>query len=411
MTSTVDNINANIINKITNLQTILLAYDTYELHDNNKLIKNYLEQIADLQTAYECGSIGILKEYYNLSNNSDMDQSVNNIININSIQQLNLQKYFDHDINVKIDIIDVCIINTDLKDRNSQKLSIYNRFMKFIENENIISKIKRIYTFCSKLNKIYNVDDEDIISAFKNYSNGNIDIEYNDKLYNICNNCKSILSIESKTSEYICKKCGSVEKMYGVVFEDEQFFYQEGQRTKHGKYDPTKHCKFWVDRILARENIDDKKFKNAVKAVKACRKRDKIRTEQLTCEMIRSYLKELHLTIYNDHVSLIRKEITKREPAQLTEHEIKLVYAYFCRVIQIFNKIKTINKPNCPYHPYFIYKIIEQILKKSEHNIRRKEILSNIHLQSRETLIDNDIIWFQIVPQISEFEYVPTESR
>jgi hypothetical protein len=282
---------------------------------------------------------------------------------------------------------------------------------KFIENENIISKIKRIFTFCNKLNKIYNVDDINIISAFKNYSNGNIDIEYNDKMYNICGNCKTLLSIESKTSEYICKKCGTVEKMYGVVFEDEQFFYQEGQRTKHGKYDPTKHCKFWVDRILARENIDDKKFKNAVKSVKACRKRDKIRTEQLTCEMIRSYLKELHLTAYNDHVSLIRKEITRREPTQLTEHEIKLVYAYFCRVIQIFNKIKTINKPNCPYHPYFIYKIIEQILKKPEHNIRKKEILSNIHLQSRETLIDNDNIWSQIVPHISEFDYVPTESR
>jgi hypothetical protein len=199
--------------------------------------------------------------------------------------------------------------------------------------------------------------------------------------------------------------------MYGVVFEDEQFFYQEGQRTKHGKYDPAKHCKFWVDRIQARENIEDKKFRSAIKAVKACRKRDNIRLEQLTCEMIRSYLKELHLTAYNDHVPLIRKEITKREPSQLTDHELKLIYVYFGRVIQIFNKIKTSNKPNCPYHPYFIYKIIEQLLKKSEHSSRRKEILSNIHLQSRETLIENDCLWSQIVPHIPEFNYVPTEGR
>ena len=133
--------------------------------------------------------------------------------------------------------------------------------------------------------------------------------------------------------------------------------------------------------------------------------------EQLTCEMIRTYLKELHLTIYNDHVPLIRKEITKNEPAQLTDHELKLIYVYFGRVIQIFNKIKTTNKPNCPYHPYFIYKIIEQLLNKQEFQSRKKEILSNIHLQSRETLIDNDLLWSLIVVHIPEFTYCPTESR
>ncbi len=416
MTSTVDNINASIIGKIDNLQLILHTYDTYELGDDNAIIKNYLKQIEDIQATYECGSIGILKEYYTLCN---FKKSNNNVsINTDLINSLELTKYYDNDSTCIISEVSVEpmpeIVHSEsdfLSERNVKKQNIYNKFMKFIENENIISKIKRIYTYCTKLHKMYDAQDQEISISFKKYNTLNIDIEYNDKMYDVCILCKYPLVIEAKTSEFVCKKCGTVEKMYGVVFEDEQLFYQEGQRTKNGKYDPSKHCKFWVDRILARENIDDNKFKDAVKAVKLCRKRDNIRIEQLSCEMIRSYLKELHLTIYNDHVPFIRKKITNIEPAQLTDHELMLVHVYFSRVIQIFNRIKTSNKPNCPYHPYFIYKIIEQILKGNEHASRRKEILSNIHLQSRDTLIENDCIWIQIVPYISEFTYIPTEGR
>ena len=85
---------------------------------------------------------------------------------------------------------------------------------------------------------------------------------------------------------------------------------------------------------------------------------------------------------------------------------------------KIYNRIKPDNKPNCPYHPYFIYKIIEQLLKDPSDQRRCSEILQSIHLQSRDTLIDNDNIWKPICESLSSdclgdrtwFQYKPTES-
>ena len=118
---------------------------------------------------------------------------------------------------------------------------------------------------------------------------------------------------------------------------------------------------------------------------------------------------------------MIKKVITEKEPSILTEHECRRVYIIFSRVVQIYNRIKPDNKPNCPYHPYFIYKIIEQLLKDPIDAQRRTEILQSIHLQSRDTLIDNDNIWKPICDTLNKdflgdsnnevwFTYTPTES-
>ena len=64
------------------------------------------------------------------------------------------------------------------------------------------------------------------------------------------------MSIDSYLSAMVCEKCGMINEMLGTVFEDDQFYYQEGNRSKHGTYDPSKHCKFWVERIQARENTE-----------------------------------------------------------------------------------------------------------------------------------------------------------
>jgi len=147
-----------------------------------------------------------------------------------------------------------------------------------------------------------------------------------------------------------------------------------------------------------------------INGIKKCIKRDKIWIENLTCETIRSYLKQLKETSYNNHIPLIKKIITGVEPAQLTEHETQLVYMYFGIVIQIFGKIKGDEKANCPYHPFFIYKIIEQVLKGGKNEKRKSNILQSIHLQSRDTLIENDRLWFSICDLIPEFTKKATDA-
>jgi hypothetical protein len=124
---------------------------------------------------------------------------------------------------------------------------------------------------------------------------------------------------------------------------------------------------------------------------------------------IRRYLRQTHNSKYNEHVPLIRKLITGFTPPQLSEYEMQLIHIYFDKVIRVFDEIKPKNKTNCPYHPYFIYKIIEQIITKKTDKVRKAKILACIHLQSRETLICNDLIWGPICDRISEFEYIPTD--
>lgn len=359
MSSTIENTNTNILTKLDELKIIIDIYNQYQLDKKDDVLANQmLEQLNEILASYEFGSISILTKYY------------------------------QH------------------KDDDELKKISYNKYMKFITTENIVGRIKRVYGICCRFKKTYNVNDEKLIQAFKKYEFTPITLNYTDKSNVICI-CGKSYNIESNNSEFVCYSCGNTEKLYGIVFEDEQFFFQEGQRTKHGKYDPTKHCKFWVDRIQAKENADIPG--KVINTVKRCIKRDNIWLEQLTCPMIRSYLKELKITNYNDHVPLILKIITSKEPIQLSEYELKLVYLYFGRVIQIYNKTKPDNKPNCPYHPFFIYKILEQILNEPKEQRKKKNILSSIHLQSRETLIENDNIWRPICNEIEEFTYIPTD--
>lgn len=254
---------------------------------------------------------------------------------------------------------------------------------------------------------------EELQEMLQRYREINMDIQLSESRMATCPKCKIAveeadhkMEIDETTSEFVCHNCGHIQKLYGEVFADEQFYYQEGQRNKHGKYDPTKHCKFWIERIQAKENIsipDD-----VINKIKRCMRRDNMYVDTLSCETIRGYLKQLKLTNYNNNVPLIRKIITRREPAEFTERELKLIYKYFGIVIDIFNKIKSEDKSNCPYHPYFIYKIVEQIMYKPDDLERKKEILASIHLQSRETLNDNDKTWFEICHFIPEFHPSPT---
>lgn len=277
----------------------------------------------------------------------------------------------------------------------------YDEYIKFINRGSFISSLNTIYSVCKKMRDTYETEDE-ICQLFDKYNQLPTVMDSVQIATSKCD-CGQLYSIEAKNSEYVCNSCGRVEKMVGVIFEDDHFFYQEGQRTKHGKYEPSKHCRFWVDRIQAKEVFDIPS--GVLEGVKRCIIRDNIWLDNVTCPVIRKYLKELRMTKYNDHIPLIMKKITSREPPQLSDSEIKQIFLYFSRVIQIYSKNKPENKPNCPYHPYFIYKIIEQILPSSE---RKKGVLSCIHLQSRETLIDNDTIWKKICEEIPDFVYTPT---
>jgi hypothetical protein len=371
MSGTIETTNNNILIKINSIISLVELFNK----SNIKIPEKIITDINNLKEEYEMGSINILSDYFLISNQ------------------------YRH------------VIDDDQKNIVLKKKDIhFNKYHVFIRKENFISKLDRIMILVKQhlLNKDFSKDFLQGVYAFiKIYNNSTIDKIVKEVAYEICV-CLTKMDIDPITSTLICKNCGITKKLFGTVFEDEQFYYQEGQRTKHGSYDPSKHCRFWVERIQARETTEISE--NIIKTVKACITRDKIiNINQITCNQIRKYLRQTRNSKYNEHVPLIRKLITGITPPQLTDYEMQLIHIYFDKVIHIFDEIKPPQKTNCPYHPYFIYKIIEQIIKKDSEKLRKCQILSCIHLQSRETLVENDRIFRPICDRIPEFKYIPTD--
>jgi len=369
MAGTVDATNINIITKINAI------YDIINLFKSNKIQidKKITIAIDELNEEYEMGSITILSNYF-----------------------LTSATYGNE---------------TDVKKKKiiqKQKDLHFLQYQSFIQKENFVSKLNRL----SQKLKLHTVNiDECVLKQFykfyKIYNNSTVQKTIREVSYEMCV-CGSSMTIDANSSMLICTHCGLSKELYGTVFEDDQFYYQEGQRTKHGTYDPSKHCRFWVERIQARETTEIPEL--IINSVKKCILRDKIKNKnQVTCALIRKYLRQTRNSKYNEHVPLIRKIITGITPPQLTDYEMQLIHIYFDKVIHIFDEIKPPQKTNCPYHPYFIYKIIEQIMSTNRDLSRKAKILSCIHLQSRSTLVTNDSLWCLICVHIPEFSYLPTD--
>lgn len=361
MTSTVDNICANINNRFDSLKELFNIYSEYDLkEDDNTNTEQALSRLSKLLNIYTTETLPMLNDFYTAITDIDKKES-------------------------------------------------HTRFVKTFHSSNIVGELDRLYSLYKRLKKIYKINDANIDKLSKVYELNIVDESFENTKSDICPKCVIPYSVEEKTAEYICKNCGKLEKICGVVFEDEQFFYQEGQRTKHCKYDPIKHAKCWIDRLQAREMTLIPS--DVINSIKACIKRDELWINDVSCETIRGYLKQLKKTNFNNHVVLIRRRVTEIEPTQLTEHEVQLVCMYVSIVIQIYISITQDKKPNCPYYPFFLYKILEQILSKPRDATRRRGVLSCFHLQSRDTLIKNDRLWFSICDHIPEFKKLATYKK
>lgn len=278
-----------------------------------------------------------------------------------------------------------------------------NRFterLKLVINlENTVSQL----TGCKDelFNKITDVDDCQIRNLRRKYNNLPEErIAHDSSLSESCSNCSST-SLRTYTYKTICNGCGKIEEVKGNCFDDESAC--EIIKSKYGSYDPIKRCRAMVDQIQARESKDIPE--QLIEDIKALIKQDN-QKGVIDCEQFRKYLQRLKKPTYNEHIPLIRKKTTGYVPPQLTDAERIKLNMYIEKVITIVNDIKPTDKPNCPYHAYLIFKILQQILPKSN---RRDLILECIHLQSRETLIENDRqFWEPICKKIPKFKYMPT---
>lgn len=454
--STLDNLNENIENKINIIENIIeivqneLKLQLYDINnitynnDNDYNDYNYQKSfIKNLKifnkrynlyllkkNIYEVQSIIFLTEYYsldNINNNSNnynklsnniyndnifLLSSNNNILDNNDLLSLK-NIYYNNYYQYKCYQTYKLSYKTNINSKLTKK--IYYKFNIFISCEDFYgifdNFIDFIYHFFNNYkdllissNLIFEKSLKKIFQLINQYKKTQILYNIEDIEYDLCS-CGNKMIIQSNTSELLCIHCGAIHVLIGSVFENSQFYQQEGNRYAHGTYDPNRHCKFWIDRIQAKENTIIEE--SAINKIKECIKKDKIENlKNISIDQFRLYLKQTKLSKLNDHIPLIKKIITGYIPPQLNHKELHLLFNYFDKATKIYNQIKPKEKSNSLYYPFLIWKILEIIIEDPQ---KKKELLNCIHLQSYETLIDNDKIWFQICKHNDKFVYKPTD--
>jgi hypothetical protein len=188
----------------------------------------------------------------------------------------------------------------------------------------------------------------------------------------------------SESAELRCSDCMKTIPIIGGTMKEEQ--YSNKEKAKNTGHEVVRHLKFWLDRIQA---IEPKSFEPEVIAnIKYVMKRDGYIKTELSCELMRSILKDpqVSATYLNDHVPLLIKTLGGDPPPVLTYTEVQAIQLRFIRAMNIYEQLNP-GGGNKPYYPHFIYKIIEEMFKG---DLKKLRILNYIHLQSSETVSKND---------------------
>lgn len=233
--------------------------------------------------------------------------------------------------------------------------------------------------------------------------------------YNLCGDCKMEMAVNADTSELACPGCGEVRELIGTVFDDAQFYNQEGQKAKSGSFNPNRHFRFWMDRILAREpeeelgdkdDPDNTCGEKLLAQMRAIVRRDRKILRLLTVDDTRAMLKEAGRTDLNKNVPLLMRRLTGVGPPPLPETICQQVEKLFSKAIDVGERVRPAKRSNRNYYPYYIYKILDAILEEDDHDNRR--VLYYIYMQGQDTLDKNDREWEEICMELPQIEWVAT---
>jgi hypothetical protein len=221
--------------------------------------------------------------------------------------------------------------------------------------------------------------------------------------------CGNRMVVDPEHSELKCEQCLRIKSIVGTVFKDEQFYPQDGQKSKHGGYDTSRHFRFWMERLQA---LEQKSFtQEELAKIEYVLVRDMYddRTA-LTCEIMRKVLKDnkVGLTKYNDHAPLLMVIFGGPVPPRLSFEESRRLSVKFNKVMKYYDEIITDGR-NKPYFPYFILKLLED---EFAHEPDKLRLVDYIHLQTWDTVVKNDLIYKQICERADASDrliYKPTD--
>lgn len=219
--------------------------------------------------------------------------------------------------------------------------------------------------------------------------------------------CGGARALDTVQSVMICKLCGEILELHGVVFEStSQTSIQINANTSYQR-----HFDIWMMRILAMENEeeinkDGEWDKIQADILELIKKKNYIR-RKINIDKCRELLKAIGRTDLNKNAALILKKITGVGPPILHEDYRIQIRARFIRALALAERIKYGGKSR-GYYPHYIYKIADDVIPESDYEQRR--FLFYIYIQSKEAVENDDIEWEEICKlSEGEFKYKPTD--
>lgn len=324
----------------------------------------------------------------------------------------------------------------------------YYNYDEYIITENIIGRMTDVYNTIEDIvavllnhsgfkKHIGTTSFKETLNKYRDtYSSLVVKIDAAKKDICICPTCQIKMAVHAELSELRCPQCAVVIHLEGAVFEDAQIHIQQ-TTIKSKEYDPNKHCDKWIKCIQGKEDRNIPAYvinKIDAKAIAHYSRGDRLLPmNNMTCKMIREWLKNecgengRKLTCYNNDSALIRKIVTSLHgdavvPPQLLYDEEEKLLLDFSRAMAEYDNIVTDPKAmekigirgrsNKPYYPYGLFKILRirylSALDRKE-EIKYKKLIECIHVQSDDTLVDNDLIWKEICNRIPDFKYEFTD--
>lgn len=269
---------------------------------------------------------------------------------------------------------------------------------------------ERLDRYLSKISDIeYKINpkqkNSSLILSGLNHSNESLD---NMKCYM----CNIGMSFIPDFSCYMCRNCGLEFVINGTIIQDIPTLNDVIYDKKTGSFSPKRHAEVWLNCILAREpieeigSVNDPHGEKLIQTIREMSYKYGYILQLLTIKNIREFLVTLGKTELNKHIPLILVNVTGIEPPILSDDIYKKAILLFVIAIQVRSKIKkhTYQK-NRNYYPYYLIKILEQVISKD--NIAERKILEYIHIQDWDTTAMDDLEWYDIC-KFLPIEYKPT---
>lgn len=287
----------------------------------------------------------------------------------------------------------------DTQDEHKKKM-IESEFKSKIISSDLNYYIKTLYKSIFDFMVVQKISTTEFENSFFQYQfiyyDSVTDIEY-------CPNCRVQYIIDYNQSALICSECNEYKQLVGVILDDTNTIISDGTILKKNSYKPSVHCVNHINDLLGKKYPTQ--LDGVIKKIKNWYYEHNINENNANGKNIRVCLKDIKETKYNRFTPSIVRYLSGRNEELLSSSEIEHINEKFNQCINIMN-ISTDKKKNIKYYPYYIFKIIEDLLVNDQE--RLKKIASVIHFQSDNTRSKNDIEWKYICDTLGDIIYRDT---